>query len=212
MAVALCSHSVPVREGQCITWTRNTSKASTGLYAPEPLDRKGLAVALVSVLATSSPTVACASESKGTRLFVIEYWGVVPCVLSVASASWPPAAPPSPIGGVIVSGVIVSGVIVLGVIVSAALPAALVSVKTGAWATPNRCLKAVAKGHWPAGLAHTRKLQPGVELPQRPPLMFLAYRSGPGQVSLMELHDDPPAAACGSDGCCIGISFLHQSC
>lgn len=42
-----------------MTWTRNTSSASTGLYAPLPPDKKGFAVALVSVFATSSPTVAC---------------------------------------------------------------------------------------------------------------------------------------------------------
>lgn len=46
-----------------ITCTRKTSSASTGLYAPAPPAKKGLAVAFVSVFATSRPTVACTSKA-----------------------------------------------------------------------------------------------------------------------------------------------------
>ncbi len=40
------------------TWTLNTSKASTGFQLVELVARKGLTVALVSVLASSTPMVA----------------------------------------------------------------------------------------------------------------------------------------------------------
>lgn len=49
-----------------LTWTWKTSSAKTGLYEPAPPDRKGFAVALVRVLATSSPTVACRPNRVAT--------------------------------------------------------------------------------------------------------------------------------------------------
>ena len=59
-AQRMCRHSLfsNLKEPP-LAWTRNTSSASTGLYDPAPPARKGLAVALVSVFATSRPTVAC---------------------------------------------------------------------------------------------------------------------------------------------------------
>ena len=50
----------------CITCTRNTSRASTGLYTPAALAMKGLALALARVLATSTPT--CSGACTGVRV------------------------------------------------------------------------------------------------------------------------------------------------